>query len=55
MARSSLTRSLYRAARISSNISAVASGKPSRVARRGKNIVVGRALGRAGVWRSLWK
>ena len=55
MPRSSLTRSLYRAARISNTVSAVASGNPKRIARRGKNIVVGRALGRSGFWRWLWK
>ena len=53
--RRSLTSQLYRAARISNDISAVASGNPSRVARRTKNIVVGRSLGKAGVWRRLWK
>lgn len=55
MAKRSLTSSLYRAARVSDDISALASGKPSRIARRGKNKIVGRALGRAGIWRSLWK
>jgi hypothetical protein len=55
MARSSFTRSLYRAARISNNVSALASGNPKRIARRGKNIVVGRSLGKAGVWSRLWK
>lgn len=51
----SLTSQLYRAARLSNTISAVASGHPKRVARRAKNIAVGRALGKAGVWRRLWK
>jgi len=36
-------------------VSAVASGHPKRIARRAKNIVVGRALSRAGFWRWLWK
>jgi hypothetical protein len=53
--RRSLTSQLYRAARISNNISAVASGKPGRVARRAKNVAVGRTLGRVGFWRRLWK
>jgi hypothetical protein len=53
--RRSLTSQLYRAARISDNISALASGNPRRVARRAKNVTLGRALGRAGLWRSLWK
>ncbi len=53
--RRSLTSQLYRAARISNNISALASGNPGRIARRTKNVALGRALGRAGLWRSLWK
>jgi hypothetical protein len=52
--RRSFTSQLYRAARLSNNISAVASGNPRRVATRGKNLVLGKALGRAGVWRKLW-
>lgn len=56
MARSNLTRSLYRAARISNNVSTLASGNPRRIARRGKNIMVGRALfGRRGLLRGIWK
>jgi hypothetical protein len=50
-----LTRALYRAARISNNVSAIASGNPRRMARRAKNIAVGRAFRRAGIWRRLWK
>ena len=53
--RRSLTSQLYRAARISNNISAIASGNPQRVARRAKNVAAGRALGRGGFWRWLWK
>ena len=53
--RRTLTSQLYRAARVSNNLSAIASGNPRRVARRTKNIAVGRALGRGGFWRSLWK
>jgi len=53
--RRSLTSQLYRAARLSNNLSALASGNPRRVARRAKNVIVGRALGRAGVWRRLWR
>jgi hypothetical protein len=52
--RRSLTSQLYRAARLSNNISAVASGNPRRVVRRTRNVIVGRALGRSGVWRRLW-
>jgi hypothetical protein len=53
--RRSFTSQLYRAARLSNNISAAASGNPRRVVRRAKNVVVGRALGRGGLWRWLWK
>jgi hypothetical protein len=53
--RRSLTSQIYRAARISNNVSAVASGSPRRVARRAKNVAVGRALARGGSWRWLWK
>jgi hypothetical protein len=52
--RRSLTSQLYRAARISNNISAIASGNPRRVARRAKNVALGRALGRGGFWHWLW-
>jgi hypothetical protein len=53
--RRSLTSQLYRGVRLSDNISAVASGNPRRVARRAKNVVLGRSLGRAGIWRRLWR
>jgi hypothetical protein len=56
MARSrSLTSQLYRLARTANTVSAVASGHPQRIVRRAKNIAVGRALGKAGVWRRLWR
>lgn len=49
---------LYRAARLSSDVRAVErtaeTGDPSYVERRVKNKLVGRALGRSGVWRKLW-
>ena len=53
--RMSLSRNLYRAARLARTAEAVGSGNPRRIRRRGTNIVVGRALARAGVWRWLWK
>jgi hypothetical protein len=53
--RRSFTSQLYRAARLSNNIGAVASGHPRRVVNRAKNVAVGRALGKAGVWRRLWR
>jgi hypothetical protein len=53
--RPSFTSQLYRAARISNNISAVASGKPQRVVKRASNVAIGRTLGRVGFWRRLWR
>ena len=53
--RRGLTSQLYRAARISNNIGAIASGNPRRIARRTKNLALGRTLGRGGFWRWLWK
>jgi hypothetical protein len=55
MRRRGLVSEMYRAARLMNNISVLASGDPTRLARRAKNIIVGRALGRAGVWRALWR
>jgi hypothetical protein len=55
MSRRSLTSTLYRAARLSATTRAIASGDPRRVARRAKNVAVGRALGRVGFWRRLWR
>ena len=51
----SLTSALFRAARLSATARAIASGDPKRIGRRGKNILLGRALGRAGLWRRLWR
>jgi hypothetical protein len=48
----SLTSSLYKAARLSATARAVRKG---RAGQRAKNIAIGRALGRAGVWRRLWR
>jgi hypothetical protein len=42
---------LYTLARTWQTIKAIASGRPST---RVKNIVVGRTLARAGVWRRVW-
>ena len=52
MAKRSLTGQLYRLARLSTSGRAVRTGHAGR---RAKNIAVGRALGRAGFWRRLWK
>lgn len=53
--RRSLTSQLYRAARLSNDVGAVASGNPQRVVRRAKNKALGRAIGRAGIWSRLWR
>jgi hypothetical protein len=53
--RRSFSSQLLRAARVMDDIEAVESGNPKRMARRAGNVVVGRALGRAGVWRRLWR
>lgn len=52
--RRSLTSKLFRTARTSDNRSALASGNPKRVARRAKNVALGRGIGRAGGSRRLW-
>lgn len=51
----SLTSKLYRAARTSNDVSALASGDPKRIARRGANKLIGRTLARGGFWRMLWR
>jgi predicted secreted protein len=53
--RRSLTSQLFRIARDVDTAETVAGGNPRRIARRTKNIAVGRTLGRAGLWRQLWK
>ena len=50
--RPTLTSTLERPSRISDGARAVRTGQAGR---RAKNIVVGRALGRSGLWRWLWK
>ena len=50
--RTSPTSMLYRAARLSASRRAVRKGYAGR---RAKNIIIGRALGRAGVWGRLWR
>ena len=55
MPRRSLTSQLYRAARLSATTRAIASGDPRRIARRAKNVAVGRALAKAGFFRRLYR
>lgn len=52
--RRSLSSQLFRAARIADDVEAVESGNPRRVARRARNVAVGRTLARAGFWRALF-
>jgi hypothetical protein len=54
MRRRSLVSQMYRAARVANDVSTLTSGNPHRIARRARNKIVGRALGRAGIWRALW-
>jgi hypothetical protein len=51
----SVRSSLYRSARLLGDAQALASGNPKRITRRAKNKFVGRALGRSGFWRFLWR
>jgi hypothetical protein len=51
----SLRSSLYRSARVLGDVEAVSSGDPKRITRRAKNKLLGRALGRSGFWRTLWR
>jgi hypothetical protein len=51
----SLRGNLYRSARLLGDAQALASGNRKRIVRRAKNKVLGRALGRAGVWGRLWR
>jgi hypothetical protein len=50
-----ITSALYRAARLSNDLGALASGNPRRIARRARNVAVGRTLAKAGFWERLWR
>lgn len=47
--------SAFRLARLSADAKAITSGDPKKAARRGKNKLVGRLLGRGRVWWQLWR
>jgi hypothetical protein len=53
--RRSFSSQLFRAARVVDDLEAVGSGKPKRIGRRAKNVALGRAMRKAGVWRRLWR
>jgi hypothetical protein len=54
MRRRGLVSNLYRAARLTNDVSVLTLGNPNRMARRAKNKIVGRAIARSGLWRLLW-
>ena len=49
----SFIRFLYQFARVMNTLSVIASGNPRRIARRAKNLLLGRLLGRT-LWR-VWR
>jgi hypothetical protein len=55
MRRRGLVSQMYAAARLANDVSTLASGNPRRIVRRARNKIVRRALGRAGLWRLLWR
>jgi len=50
-----LSRWLYRLARMERTGEVLASGKPRRIAQRGRNLPLGRLLARVGFWRRVWR
>ena len=44
----------YKWARINRTYRVILSGNPHRIARRGKNILVGHALRAVGFWKFIW-
>jgi hypothetical protein len=46
---------LFKLARMSADAKALSSGNPKRIARRGKNKLLGRTLAKGGIWRRLWR
>ena len=52
--RRSFSSSMFRAARLTDDMEAFGSGEPSKMARRSKNIAIGRSAARGGIWRKLF-
>jgi predicted metal-dependent HD superfamily phosphohydrolase len=50
-----LSRLLHRLARVERDVEAEASGVPKKIARRGRNKIIGWLLTRPGLWRRLWR
>ncbi len=46
---------LYQLARIVNTAETVLSGRPDKIVRRAKNIIIGRLLARSGALNKLWK
>lgn len=50
-----LASKLWKLTKAVNDVETLASGKPSRIAKRGVNKFTGRVLGKAGIWRRLWR
>lgn len=50
MSRRNIVSTLYQIARTANDINTLASGNPKRIARRVRNKIIGRALGRVYRW-----
>jgi hypothetical protein len=50
----SFASSLFKMARTVDNVETVASGNPEKIARRAKNVALGRTLAKKGFWKMLF-
>lgn len=50
----SLSSRMFSAARLTDDIESFGSGEPERMARRGKNVAIGRSAAKGGVWRRIF-